>query len=215
LIAIIDYQAGNQTSVRRALDSLGVPSRITDDPQILRSAEGVIFPGVGAAGQAMARLKATGLDQEIINLTQAHKPFLGICLGCQIMLERSEENDTQTLGVLAGQTIRFKNGVLDEAGLPIRIPHMGWNEVRLTQPSPLWAGIDPRDQFYFVHSYYPAPREDLILGVTGHGHEFTSLMGRDGLWAAQFHPEKSGPPGLKILKNFYNYCKGHSCSVKD
>ncbi|MDR1606947.1 MAG: imidazole glycerol phosphate synthase subunit HisH [Deltaproteobacteria bacterium] len=207
MIAIIDYQAGNQTSVHRALASLGVPSIITDDPLALRAAQGVIFPGVGAAGQAMARLKATGLAEEIVHLAKAQKPFLGICLGCQIMLERSQENEARTLGVFPGQTLKFDPQVKDEAGAPIRIPHMGWNEVRLTQKSTLWAGVDPKDQFYFVHSYYPAPAKDLVLGLTSHGLEFASFLGREGLWAVQFHPEKSGPPGLKILQNFYAYCQ--------
>jgi glutamine amidotransferase len=206
VIAIVDYQAGNQTSVRRALSFLGAPSQVTDDPKALRKAIGVIFPGVGAAGQAMERLNSTGLGQEIASLARANRPFLGICLGCQIMLESSEENDAKTLGVLPGRVVRFDPTALDADGRPIRVPHMGWNEVRLLAPSPLWAGIGPRDQFYFVHSYYPDPRPDLTLGVTEHGREFASFFGRDGLWAVQFHPEKSGPPGLRLLKNFHDFC---------
>jgi glutamine amidotransferase len=207
LIAIIDYQAGNQTSVLRALKFLGVAAKVTDDPRDLRAASGLIFPGVGAAGQAMERLRRTGLDQEISALIQAGRPFLGICLGCQIMLEFSEENSTPTLGVLPGRTVRFDSHTLDADQRPIRVPHMGWNETRLVRPTSLWQGIEPRDQFYFVHSYYPAPQAELTLGVTEHGREFTSFFGREGLWAVQFHPEKSGRPGLRLLRNFYDYCQ--------
>ncbi|MDR1395149.1 MAG: imidazole glycerol phosphate synthase subunit HisH [Deltaproteobacteria bacterium] len=207
MIAVIDYEAGNQTSVCRALESLGIPARITADPEIMRRSEGLIFPGVGAAGQAMEHLRRKGLDQEIKNLIQMKKPFLGICLGCQIMLEYSEENSAETLGILPGRTVRFDPQVLDYEKRPIRIPHMGWNEVRLIRPCRLWEGIGPRDQFYFVHSYCPSPREDLILGRTEHGLEFTSFFGFDGLWAVQFHPEKSGPPGLRLLQNFCAYSR--------
>jgi glutamine amidotransferase len=206
LIAIIDYEAGNQTSVRRALDCLNIPAQVTSDPKVLREAIGLIFPGVGAAGQAMEHLLKTGLAGEITHLIGLKRPFLGICLGCQIMLDYSEENSVQTLGIMPGQTCRFDRLTPDYENRPIRIPHMGWNEVRLKTPSLLWEGIDPRDQFYFVHSYYPVPREDLTIGLTEHGLEFTSFFGRDGLWALQFHPEKSGPAGLKILRNFYRYC---------
>ncbi|MDR0550211.1 MAG: imidazole glycerol phosphate synthase subunit HisH [Deltaproteobacteria bacterium] len=207
MIAIIDYEAGNQTSVRRAFDFLRTPAVITSQPRELWAAQGVVFPGVGAAGQAMERLKKTGLDQEIAALVAAGRPFLGVCLGCQIMLERSEENATTTLGLLPGQTVRFDPQTLDQDRQPIRVPHMGWNEVQLVKPTCLWEGIGPLDQFYFVHSYYPAPASDLTLGLTEHGHKFAAFLGRDGLWAVQFHPEKSGPPGLRLLKNFAAYCQ--------
>ncbi|MDR1871580.1 MAG: imidazole glycerol phosphate synthase subunit HisH [Deltaproteobacteria bacterium] len=206
MIAIIDYEAGNQTSVQRALGSLGAQSLVTSDLAVLRRAKGLIFPGVGAAGQAMERLTQSGLGQEIVSLAKSGRPFLGICLGCQIMLERSEENNAKTLGVLPGQVARFDPTVKDEAGIPIRVPHMGWNEVQLVKPSLLFEGVGEKDQFYFVHSYYPAPPEDLVIGLTQHGRKFASFLGRDGLWALQFHPEKSGPPGLKILENFVHYC---------
>jgi len=210
MIAIIDYQAGNQTSVRRALDFLGIQSDITADPAILEKADGVIFPGVGAAGQAMGLLTATGLDKVIRDLA-ARRPFLGICLGCQIMLESSEEDGgIATLGVVPGRCLRFEAGLPDESGQPIRVPHMGWNNVRRKQNSPLFEGLSDDDQFYFVHSYYPEPAPEFILGVTGYGLEFASVFGRDGLWAVQFHPEKSGPPGLRLLKNFADYCRAQA-----
>ncbi|MDR1657911.1 MAG: imidazole glycerol phosphate synthase subunit HisH [Deltaproteobacteria bacterium] len=206
MLAIIDYQAGNQTSVHRALDHLGLESVITDNPETLHQANGLIFPGVGAAGQAMGILKNRRLDLVIAELIKAGRPFLGICLGCQIMLEFSEENQTQTLGILPGHNIRFAEGQLDEDGRPIRIPHMGWNTVNLVSPTALWNGLSPEDQFYFVHSYHPVPGPGLTLGLTRHGLEFASVFGREGLWALQFHPEKSGRPGLRILSNFHRYC---------
>ena len=207
MIAIIDYKAGNQTSVQRALASLGIESEISADPTRLKAADGVIFPGVGAAGQAMGLLAETGLDQVICEIAP-QKPFLGICLGCQIMLESSaEDGGIKTLGLLPGRNPRFDQNLQDKDGRTIRIPHMGWNNVRPIKPSPLLEGLSERDQFYFVHSYYPEPKPELILGTTDYGLEFASVFGRDGLWATQFHPEKSGRPGLRLLRNFYDYCR--------
>jgi glutamine amidotransferase len=211
MIAIIDYQAGNQTSVFRALNHLGLPSKITSDPKILEQAQGLIFPGVGAAGQAMNLMKKTGLDKTICSLVEKGRPFLGICLGCQIMLEESEENQTKTLGLLPGKNVRFDPSLTDEKGQIIRIPHMGWNTVKLLAPTILWEGLSEDDQFYFVHSFYPKPLSELVLGQTHHGLDFAAFFGREGLWALQFHPEKSGPPGLKILKNFYNFSHRSIC----
>lgn len=207
MIAIIDYQAGNQTSVKRALTFLGIESVISDDPARLMEADGLIFPGVGAAGQAMGLLSSAGLAGVVAELAQS-KPFLGICLGCQIMLESSEEDGgIKTLGLLPGQNLRFSPELKDESGQAIRIPHMGWNNVRPIKACPILNGINENDQFYFVHGYYPKPAEDLILGATDYGLTFASVFGRDGLWATQFHPEKSGPPGLRLLKNFCDYCQ--------
>ncbi|MDR2724908.1 MAG: imidazole glycerol phosphate synthase subunit HisH [Candidatus Adiutrix sp.] len=206
MLAIIDYQAGNQTSVRRALSSLGLPAFITGDPEQLAEAEGLIFPGVGAAGQAMGHLKATGLDRAILDLAR-RRPFLGICLGCQIMLEDSDEDGGVTaLGLFPGHNRRFDRSRI-ERGRPLRIPHMGWNTILPLKPSPLFEGLRPDDQFYFVHSYYPQPEPEDILAQTEYGVPFASVFGRDGLWAVQFHPEKSGPPGLRLLANFYGFCR--------
>lgn len=206
MLAILDYKAGNQTSVRRALQSLDIPAEITADAAVLRQAEGVIFPGVGAAGQAMGQLHGSGLDNVLRALAAEGKPLLGVCLGCQILLDRSEENDTPTLGILPGACRRFQPDWTD-GGRPIRIPHMGWNSLNTRQDSPLLDGIAPDAQFYFVHSYYPEPDRDLIIATTVYGAEFASLYGRPGLWAAQFHPEKSGAPGLRLLANFYAWCR--------
>jgi glutamine amidotransferase len=206
VIAIIDYQAGNQTSVRRALTHLGIESEISAAPEALARAKGIIFPGVGAAGQAMAYLRKSGLDAVISDLLRSGRPFLGLCLGCQIMLDSSEENDTKTLGILRGRNVRFNPETLDEAGRPIRIPHMGWNNVSPKRETALLKGLTERDQFYFVHGYYPLPAPEYVLAATRYGVEFASVFGREGLWAVQFHPEKSGPSGLRLLSNFYEYC---------
>jgi imidazole glycerol-phosphate synthase subunit HisH len=207
MLAILDYKAGNQTSVRRALDHLGIPCRITADPAVIEGASGIIFPGVGAAGQAMRELTTTGLDTLLAGQVAAGKPLLGICVGCQILLNYSPENDTKALGIVPGQCALFNPELTDEAGLPIRIPHMGWNQVALQAPCPLFDGIAPESEFYFVHSYYPVPAPEYVLGITTYGRPFCSMYGRTGLWAVQFHPEKSGRPGLALLRNFAAYCQ--------
>jgi len=205
MIAIIDYQAGNQTSVQRAFRHLGLESVISDRPETLKAAQGIVFPGVGAAGQAMNLLKERGLSGLVRDLAES-KPFLGICLGCQIMLEDSEEDGgIQTLGLIPGHNRRFSPELSEEDGQRIRIPHMGWNSLKKIQDSPLLAGLEPDDQFYFVHSYYPEAARQYVIAQTCYGRDFTSIFGRDGLWAVQFHPEKSGRPGLRLLRNFYDY----------
>jgi len=207
MLAILDYKAGNQTSVRRALDHLGIPCRITADPAVIADAAGIVFPGVGAAGQAMHELTSTGLDALLTAQVAAGKPLLGICVGCQILLEYSAENDTTALGVIPGQCAMFSPALTDEDGEPIRIPHMGWNRVTLSRPCELFDGIAKESEFYFVHSYYPVPTAEYVIGVTDYGLPFCSIHGRKGLWAVQFHPEKSGRPGLSLLANFAAYCK--------
>lgn len=207
MLAILEYKAGNQTSVRRALDFLGIPSIITADPDKLCEVAGIIFPGVGAAGQAMEELSAGGLDEVLKALIWQEKPLLGICVGCQILLDYSEENDTKALAIIPGECRLFNPSWTDEDGVPIRVPHMGWNSVELRRECELFAGIDPKSEYYFVHSYHPAPREQFVIGTTTYGEPFCSVHGRRGLWAVQFHPEKSGAPGLKLLSNFYAFCR--------
>ncbi len=213
MLAIVDYAAGNQTSVARALSHLGIPCLITGDPANLADAAGIVFPGVGAAGQAMSHLKATGLDRELALAAERGQPLLGICLGCQILLEHSEEDDVKTLGILPGKTRRFAANLRQEDGSPAPVPHMGWNSVNILRPSPLLDGIASGSEFYFVHSYHVEPPDALTLASTCYGHDFCSVYGRDGLWAVQFHAEKSGPNGLRLLRNFWNYCREkNSCS---
>ncbi|MDD2218925.1 MAG: imidazole glycerol phosphate synthase subunit HisH [Desulfoplanes sp.] len=207
MLAIVDYRAGNLTSVRRALDSLEIPCVITGDPKIITAAEGIIFPGVGAAGSAMHHLRQTGLDRVITEAVHQGRPVLGICLGCQIILDHSQENDTPTLGIIPGECIPFSPELKEENGESIRIPHMGWNRVELKQPCRLFDGVAPESEFYFVHTYYTRPEPEYIIGATYYGQEFCSVLGLGNLWAVQFHPEKSGRPGLKILQNFAAYCR--------
>jgi glutamine amidotransferase len=210
MLAIVDYRAGNLTSVRRALDHLTIPCTITGDPEIITQADGVIFPGVGAAGSAMDHLRKSGLDTTIAWCAANNHPVLGICLGCQIILDHSRENDTKTLGIIPGECLPFSRDLREENGEPIRIPHMGWNQVRLTAPCPLFEGISADAEFYFVHGYYTQPVPEYVVGTTHYGMDFCSVLGREGLWAVQFHPEKSGRPGLQLLKNFAAYCRGNN-----
>ena len=207
MLAILDYEAGNQTSVLRGLAAQGIPAQITADPEALAAASGVIFPGVGAARQAMNLLTRTGLDKVLADLVAQGKPLLGVCLGCQILLGHSEESDTKTLGLVPGKCVRFDPALVDEEGSPICIPHMGWNGYRLKKPCRLFDGIPADAEFYFVHGYYTEPAQDMVIATTHHGLEFCSVFGREGFWAVQFHPEKSGKPGLRLLKNFYDYCR--------
>ena len=157
MLAILDYKAGNQTSVRRALDHLGIPCVITADPAVVDSAAGVIFPGVGAAGQAMRHLQDSGLDAVLRNVVSSGRPLLGICLGCQIMVAHSDENDTPTLGLVEGRCVRFDEH-LEEGGAPIRIPHMGWNTISRKQESPILKDVPADAAFYFVMWRRPRKR---------------------------------------------------------
>lgn len=208
MLAIVDYRAGNLTSVKRALDFLEIPCRITDDHSVIDDSQGIIFPGVGAAGSAMQNLKEKQLDQALREQVEKEKPLLGICLGSQIILEYSPENDTQTLGLIPGACKKFDPSLTEEDDRRINIPHMGWNSVDINGNFPLMQGIEPDAEFYFVHSYYPDPQPGFNLGTTYYGCSFCSILGKKGLWATQFHPEKSGRPGLKMLSNFYAYCRG-------
>jgi glutamine amidotransferase len=206
MIAIIDYNAGNLTSVKRALDYLGLESTISADPARLRSADRLIFPGVGHAGAAMAMLRASGLDGVLREALAAGTPILGICLGTQIILSRSEEGDTACLGLIEGSVPRFT--LTDPA---LKIPHMGWDTIRIVRQHPVLREVRPDDEFYFVHSYYPKPADERdVIGVGDYEIAFPAIIGRNNLIALQFHPEKSGPAGLSILKNFSTW-DGAAC----
>ena len=203
MIAILDYRAGNLTSVERALKYLGYPCRITHDHRTIREAERVVFPGVGAAGKSMADLKELGLDALLSERLAAGVPILGICVGLQVLLDYSEENDTQCLGIIPGKVRLFAGDMADGGGRPLKIPHMGWNGVAFRDNHPVFAGIPASSEFYFVHSYYPAPSDsEDIAGTTDYGITFAAAVARGNLVAVQFHPEKSGPPGLQLLRNF-------------
>jgi glutamine amidotransferase len=203
MIAIIDYKAGNLTSVKRALDFLGHDSVVTNDYSEIIKAERIIFPGVGAAGKAMVDLKRHGLDQAVWEAYKNKIPVLGICLGTQIIMEMSQENDTRCLGLIKGEVLRFPDHLADINGKRLKVPHMGWNSVRLRRRHPIFEGVAADSEFYFVHSYFPVPSlPEMILGETYYGVWFASVLLSKNLAAVQFHPEKSGGPGLKILSNF-------------
>ena len=203
MIAIIDYKAGNLKSVERALNRLGFPCRITHERDEILSAERIIFPGVGAAGKAIEDLIHLGLDNALKQAFETGKPILGICLGAQIILDRSEENNAKCLGLLEGEVRQFPRPLFSLKQERLKIPHMGWNGVSIIKEHPVLEGIMPRDEFYFVHSYYPMPASnEFVMGKTDYGIDFPSIIGNKNLIAMQFHPEKSGQPGLRILKSF-------------
>ena len=202
MLAILEYKAGNQTSVRRALEHLGIPCRITADPAELEQAQGIIFPGVGAAGQAMEALTSAGLDSVLRRAVAEGQPLLGICLGCQILLEHSEENDVRTLGIVPGRCVRFPDHMKEEDGSPAPVPHMGWNSLDVVRPGRLLHGIEPGAEFYFVHSYWADTPAEYVTARTEYGAMLTAAVARDNVMGTQFHPEKSGRVGLNILRAF-------------
>jgi glutamine amidotransferase len=198
VITIVDYNAGNIRSVQRACAEVGVENIVTSDPADVEKAEKIIFPGVGAAPSAMEYLTKTGLDKALKNAFDNGTPILGICIGTQIILESSEEGNQICLGLVPGKTVRFR--LKDKL---LKIPHMGWNEVRVVQSHPLLEGIEAGDEFYFVHSFYPKPaHEENVYAVTEYESDFCSALGYKNLFATQFHPEKSGRLGLKMLERF-------------
>jgi glutamine amidotransferase len=197
-IALVDYNAGNLTSVKRALDYLGIPCRIVSTGDGLRDAERIIFPGVGHAATAMATLKERGLDVALRDAFARGTPILGICIGAQIVLTHSEEGDTPCLDLVPGECVRFA-----PADPTLKVPHMGWNEITVTQPHPILRDVQPGDEFYFVHSYYPHPHSDEhVFAVCEYGVVFPVAIGHKNLFATQFHLEKSGQIGLAMLRHF-------------
>ncbi len=200
MIAIVDYKAGNLTSVRLALEALHAEALITSDPDVVRQADRVIFPGVGAACAAMNAVKQLGLQPAFLEFIDSGKPFLGICVGTQILLDSSEEDGgTVCLGLIPGQVKRFQPKSHYD-----KIPQIGWNAVHFTRRHPVLEGIEENSEFYFVHSYYTSPSDpQYTLGETEYaGAAFSSILGRDNLIATQFHPERSGQIGLRLLHNF-------------
>ena len=196
-IAVVDYGAGNLVSIDQAFTTLGAAVTVVRDGEMLRDVDALVVPGVGAAAPAMARLDKHGLTQPIGRWLASGRPFLGICLGLQLLFESSAEDDAVTLGALAGRTVRLE-------GAPT-LPHIGWNQVERTRDHPLFDGIADGADFYFVHSYAGAPEDadtSAILARTTHGRPFVSAIARGPVHGVQFHPERSGPDGLRLLANF-------------
>ncbi|MES1983122.1 MAG: imidazole glycerol phosphate synthase subunit HisH [Pseudomonadota bacterium] len=208
-IAVVDYGMGNLRSVYQALHAVApeVSIVVTDDPQQIAQASRVVFPGQGAMPDCMRELGAHGLQAAVVDAAR-NKPFLGICIGLQMLFEHSAEGDVAGLGILSGQVVRFAANQQDERGGKLKVPHMGWNQVHHTdRPAhALWNGIAQDARFYFVHSYYVEPRDgQLVQATSDYPRPFACAVGRDNLFAVQFHPEKSQDAGLTLLKNFVNW----------
>lgn len=203
MVAIIDYDAGNLTSVARALTHLGYKNQITSDAETIAAAERVIFPGVGAAKATMETLQKRELDAALIDFYRTGKPMLGICIGIQILFQHSEEEDAECLGLLSGCVKKYPTTPADVGTEVLKVPQIGWNEVYQTASHPIFKDVPNPAHFYFVNSYYPVPeKQGIVIGKTKYGLEFCSAIAHDNLIATQFHLEKSGRVGLKMLNNF-------------
>ena len=201
MIAIIDYGMGNLRSVQKGFEKVGHAAAITSDPAAIDAAERVVLPGVGAFGDAMDELRNRKLIEPVRRAIESGKPFLGICLGLQLLFDVGHEGGRhEGLGVLPGEVVRF------ELPAEYKVPHMGWNQLQIRQPSPLLRGIADGVHVYFVHSYYVVPRDPQIIAAeTSYPTPFTAMIWRGNLFATQFHPEKSQADGLKILRNFAEF----------
>jgi glutamine amidotransferase len=206
MLAIVDYNAGNLRSVKRACDAVGVDAVFTQDPETVLRAERVIFPGVGHARTAMETLDRTGLAEALKQTLARGTPVLGICVGAQLVLDGSDEGPTHGLGFVPGRTRLLSTG-----DARLKVPHIGWNALHIEQSHPLLEGLHEADELYFVHSYYLDPaKPEYVYATTDHGPRFCVALGRDNLFATQFHPEKSGPLGLGLLARFAKW-DGRPC----
>lgn len=203
-IVVVDYGMGNLRSVAKAIEHVAPKARVvvSSDPRELASADRIVVPGQGALHDCMREFLARGL-REAVEQASNEKPFLGICVGMQMLFEHGEEGGTKALGLIAGEVPRFARDLAGADGARLKVPHMGWNEVIQTAPHPLFKGISDRERFYFVHSFYCAPTDPAATAATtDYGLSFTSAVARDNIFATQFHPEKSAAAGLKMLENF-------------
>ena len=207
-IAVIDYGMGNLRSVSKALEHVAPDAEVTvtSDSAVVRRAERVVFPGQGAMPDCMREMDARGLRPAVLEAARS-KPFLGICIGLQMLFERSEEGDTPGLGVFPGTVKRFPPETMKDApGGRLKVPHMGWNEVMQAEPHALWRGIADANRYYFVHSYYvEAAKPELVAGFSVYAFPFTCAVAQDNIFAVQFHPEKSQTAGLALLANFVTW----------
>ena len=208
-IAVIDYGMGNLHSVAKALEHMqpGVEVLVTSDPKQVANADRVLLPGVGAIRDCMAEIYKQGVDKEVAEAIRSGRPFLGICVGFQALMQSSEENGgVHCLGEFEGTVNYFGDQLKDEAGERLKVPHMGWNEVMQSGAHPLWHGIDNGSRFYFVHSYYvKAAQRQQVAATCNYGVDFDVALAHDNVFAVQFHPEKSHTAGLQLLKNFLNW----------
>lgn len=207
-IAIVDYGMGNLHSVTKAFEREAAGHAeiiLTADPAVVAAADKVVFPGQGAMPDCMRELEASGLKAAVLEAAQS-KPFLGICVGAQLLFEHSEEGDTPGLGVFKGRVVRFPaDQMVDEHGQKLKVPHMGWNEMFIVRDHPLWAGIPDAERFYFVHSYHFAPEEDIAVIESAYPYRFAAAVARKNIFAIQCHPEKSHNAGLTLLRNFVHW----------
>ena len=201
MIAIIDYGAGNIRSIEKALEYTGAKVQITDEPEIVNKAQAIVLPGVGSGKAAMTRIVERGLDDAIRNAIQLGKPFLGICLGMQLLADHHAEGVVDGLGLFPGEVRRIPHGP--------KIPHMGWNQVQQLQPDlAIFDGIPQNSYFYFAHSYFVEPQDSQgVAAVTDYGSSFCSVIVTEQVWGTQFHPEKSGSIGLRLLSNFLKWVR--------
>ncbi len=201
MIAIIDYGAGNIRSIEKALAYIGANVQVTDNPEVAANSHAIVLPGVGSGGAAMSQMREHGLDDAIRKATEQGKPFLGICLGMQLLADHHSEGEVEGLGLFRGEVRRIPHGP--------KIPHMGWNTVTpLHDNLPIFAGIATDAYFYFAHSYYVEPQnEEGVAAVTDYGSPYCSVIVTERVWGTQFHPEKSGPVGLQLLKNFVRWVR--------
>ena len=209
-VAVVDYGMGNLRSVSQAVihaaEGQGFDVAITCDPTVIRAADRVVLPGQGAMRDCMAELAASGAKDAVLEAA-ATKPLLGVCVGMQMLLDHSEEQDTPGLGLIPGRVQRFRlEGRLQEDGSRFKVPQMGWNQVRQTQPHALWHGIPDDSYFYFVHSYFAEPHDARdCAGDADYGARFCAVLARDNIFATQFHPEKSADLGLRLYRNFLRW----------
>lgn len=203
---VIDYNAGNLRSVENALGFLDADYEVVRTPEAIPGADRIIFPGVGEAASAMSGLRKSGMDKALVEFAASGRPFLGICLGSQIILDASGESDTRCLGLVAGSAREFPGD------MGLKVPHMGWNNISMTGNDPVFNGIPDDADFYFVHSYYPGPEDpSCTIATCRYGISFTAALKKDNIYAFQFHPEKSGPYGLRLLANFLSLKGDLSC----
>ena len=199
-ITVVDYESGNLRSVAKALEKTGITPLVSGEPEAILGADALVLPGVGAGSSAMKALENRGLVEPIRRFEASGKPFLGVCVGLQLLMDSTEEGDAECLGIVPGRTVKLPPG--------LKTPHMGWNRVDLNTDHPVLDGIPSGSHFYFVHSYYPKPEDPAVVaGTTDYGVAFCSALVRGNLVATQFHPEKSGDIGLRIYRNFVDHAR--------